>query len=220
MPGTITHNLSIHKAGIDMQHRILRIEGLDAQQHSGYWEKDLLETSASAWQFVRTDQPLRGTILDNRPYDSSLDDAGSSEDNYYARNMEHLAELAQHAHVTSDDDWAAELPDFNFYCPPEQLRIHFSTTDHLDLILHATDEIRQSERARGFDDQPRAFNGDIEIPEDSYAHRAQLSTKAQEFIQLYLHDQRHTGVKLSGVTGQITFKDYGWIFSSPAAARP
>ncbi len=213
IPGTITHNIAIHKVGVDMQHRILRVEGLDAQRHAGYWEKDIGDRNAADWHFTRTDQPLRGTILDNRPYDSTLDDAGPNEDAYYSRNMQQLGEIGQHPHVSGDGDWAAELTDFNVYCPPDRLRIWFSTTDPLDLILHTTDEIRQLPRARGLDDQPRSFEGDIEIPSDTWGQRDRLSAKAREFIHLYLKDQRNTAVHLSGVSGQITFKNWNWQFA-------
>ena len=215
IPGTITHNISIHKIGSNMDHRILRVEGLDADSHSGYWEKEYQDMNPLSWKFTRTDRPLRGTVLDNRSYDSSLDDAGLSEDAYYARNIDQLVVIAQHPHVTGDGDWAGELPDFNFYCSPEQLRIRFSPSEHLDLILHTTDTIRQTERARGLDQNPRDFNGDIEIPAETYARMASLPIKSQEFIQLYLKGKRFTDITLSGVTGQITFKEFGWQFDRP-----
>src|SRR3546814_11480239 len=93
------------------------------------------------WRFTRTDRPLRGTLLDNRPYDSSLDDAGPSEDASFTRNMDQLATLAAHAQVLGDEDWAGELPDFNFYCTPPPLLIWLAPDKQLDLILttlHAT----------------------------------------------------------------------------------
>lgn len=212
IPGTITHNISVHKMGENMAHRILRVEGVDAGGHSGYWEKEYQDMNPAAWKFTRTDQPLRGTVLDNRPYDSSLDDAGPNEDARYARNMENLASLAQHAQVTGDADWAGELLDFNFYCSPTQLRIHLSPTEHLDLILHATDTIRQTERARGLDDNPRSFPGNIEIPAATFAHLNTLPPKSQEFIQLYLKGKRYTDITLSGVTAQITINGMNWKF--------
>jgi hypothetical protein len=213
IPGTITDNISIHKVGVDMDHRILRVEGEDADGHSGYWEKDYHDMDTADWKFTRTDQPLRGTVLDNRPYDSSLDDAGPSEDAGYQRNMSQLAAIAQHPHVTGDSDWAGELPDFNFYCPPDVLRIWFSPNESLDLILHTTDVIRQTPSVRGFSLIPRLFDGDIEIPADTFAHLATLPAKSQEFIQHYLKGKRFTDITLSGVTGQITFLNFGWQFN-------
>lgn len=214
IPGAITQNISVHKLGVDMEHRILRVEGEDAAGHNGYWEKDYPDMDASHWNFVRTDRPLRGTLLDNRPYDSSLDDAGPSEDASFARNMDQLAALATHAQVAGDDDWAGELPDFNFYCPPQTLRIWFVPDQHLDLILHTIDVIRQLPIARGLTATPRNFNGDIEIPADTFAALDALPAKSRQFIALYLKDQRHTGVKLSGTDTRITIKDFGWQFDS------
>ena len=171
--------------------------------------------NASGWIFTRSDQPLRGSLLDNRRYDSSLDDAGPSEDVYYSRNMDQLAAIAQHPHVTGDADWAGELPDFNFYCPPDLLRIRFSSGESLDLTLHATDPIRQLPRGRGLDQNPRDFDGDIEIPAATFARLDALPAKSREFIQHYLKNKRHTTVTLSGVSSRITFKEFGWQFDRP-----
>jgi len=212
VPGRITHNLGVHKLGVDMEQRVLRVEGLDAAGHTGYWEKPWQDMDARAWQFMRTDQPLRGTLLDNRRYDSSLDDAGPGEDAVYARNLEYLAALAQREQVESDADWAGELLDFSFYCSPTQLRIHLSPTERLDLVLHTTDTIRQTERARGLDGNPRPFLGNIEIPAATHARLAELPPKSREFIQLYLKGQRFTNVDLSGVSGAITVSTFGWEF--------
>src|SRR3546814_10378779 len=63
--------------------------------------------------------------------------------------MDQLATLAAHAQVIGDDDWAGELPDFNFYCPPQTRRIWFAPDQHLDLILHTIDVIRQLPIERG-----------------------------------------------------------------------
>src|SRR3546814_11893729 len=104
------------------------------------WSSDVcssdLDMNPDDWRFTRTDRPLRGTLLDNRPYDSSLDDAGPSEDASFTRNMDQLATLAAHAQVIGDDDWAGELPDFNFYCPPPTLLLWLPPDHHLDLLLH------------------------------------------------------------------------------------
>src|SRR3546814_12642634 len=66
IPGAITQNISVHKVGTNMDHRILRVEGEDGG-HTGYWEKDYQDMNPDDWRFTRTDRPLRGTLLDNRP---------------------------------------------------------------------------------------------------------------------------------------------------------
>lgn len=214
IPGAITQNISVHKMGIDMDHRILRVEGQDPDGHTGYWEKDYHDTRASDWTFTRTDRPLRSPLLDNRRHDSSLDDAGPSEDRTFSRNMDQLSALAAHPQVSGDDDWAAEMPDFNFYCPPDTLRIWFAPGQHLDLILHTTDTIRQLPINRGLDSTPRDFNGDIEIPARTFARLDQLPAKSRQFIQRYLKDRRFTDITLSGTSTQITFKEAGWQFQA------
>lgn len=220
VPGEITHNISVHKVGENMVHRVMRIEGRDARGHTGYWEKDIVDLDTAAWQFVRTDAPLRGTRLDNRPGDSSLLDAGPDEDLRYARNLDNLATLPDT--LASDADWAATLLDFNLYCSPAVLRIHTGRGEAMDLVLHSTDQIRQTPRARGLDDDPRAFRGAIEIPADLLARRDALTSRQQAFLAHYLGDRRFTEVRLSGITGEITISESGglspgfqWRFAAP-----
>src|SRR3546814_16525987 len=88
-----------------MDHRILRVEGEDGG-HTGYWEKDYQDMNPDDWRFTRTDRPLRGTLLENRPYDSSPDDAGPSEDESFTRNMDQPATLDGTPQVPGGDDGA------------------------------------------------------------------------------------------------------------------
>src|SRR3546814_2346493 len=76
--------------------------------------------------------------------------------------------------------------------------IWFAPDQHLDLILHTIDVIRQLPIERGLTATPRNFNGDIEIPADNFAALDALPAKSRQFIALYLNDQRHTGVKKIG----------------------
>jgi hypothetical protein len=220
VPGEITHNISLHKLGANMVHRIMRIEGRDAQGQTGYWEKDIVDLDAAAWQFVHTDAPLRGTLLDNRPYDSSLLDIGDHEDLRYSRNLEQRHTLP--TTLAGDDDWAAELLDFNVYCSPATLRIHTGGGETMDLILHSTDQIRQLPRGRGLDDDPRKFRGAIEVPAAMLARLDSLSVRQQAFIERYLGQRPFTEVSFSGITGEITIsekaallKGFSWVFKRP-----
>ena len=126
-----------------------------------------------------------------------------------------LPSLAAHPQVAGDADWAGELPDFNFYCSPARLRIRFSPTEDLELLLHHTDTMRQTERGRGLNQQPRAFVGSIEIPEPTFVRLDSLPPKSQQFIQLYLDGRRHTSVRLSGVEDRISVTSFGWEFERP-----
>src|SRR3546814_2977492 len=90
-------------------------------------------------------------------------------------------------------DWSSDVCSsdlFNFYCPPQTLRIWFAPDQHLDLILHTIDVIRQLPIERGLTATPRNFNGDIEIPADTFAALDALPAKSRQFIALYLNDQR------------------------------
>ena len=201
VPGPITTTLSVHKVGQRMDHRILRVEGQDDAGATGYWEKDVGALGADGWHFVPTDRTLSGPLLRAGACPAAT---GPDEDILYARGMDRLDEIDGHPGVAGADDWAGELLDFNAYCSPATLRIHFGPDDSFDLRLHTTDKIRQVVRARGLDAQARDFDGAIEIPEKIFAALAKQSKKVRDFVALYLDGKRFTLVKVHAVTGAVT----------------
>ncbi len=204
IPGRITSAISIEKIGVGAVHRILRVEGLDAHGHTGFWQKDITQPSSRAWRFHRSDQPLQGHRLDNRHGDSSDKALGPGEDQRYARTAQ-------------GSDWTGEIPNFNVYCTPARLRVQFPSGERLDLILHTVDSIRLTPRARGLDNNPRSMQATIEIPPATLARLHNLPTSARAFIETYLHDARFTATPVQVTRGALVFPDLGWTFTSTQA---
>ncbi len=190
--GQITDRISIHKEGKQQAcaDRILRIEGLDEDCHTGYFEKPITATNGDEWIFHRTDLPLMGTLIDNRPADMSDATLGPSEDLYYAINMENQSTL-EPSRVT---DWAGEILDFNCYCPPHTFRVHTSAENHFDLMVHTNETIRLTKRARGVDDVPRVFWGAIEVPDEIFDDLKSQPQQTRAFINKYLHGNKFTTI--------------------------
>jgi hypothetical protein len=202
--GTITDRISIHRIGKNCVHRTLRVEGTDAAGNTGYYEKDVQQPSQ--WVFHRTDLPLLGRVLDNRPHDCSLLTPGRSEDQYYERNMSGTASLAGDIpwwKIIDDADWTAELLDFNCYDSPAILRVHLSPTSYIDLLLHTRDRIRLLPRERGLDGNPRLFSGTIEVPRAILSSLGSRSRKVQKFIGSYLMGRQFVTVDVSGTRDAI-----------------
>ncbi len=198
VPGRITASISLHKLGENMQHRVLRVEGIDAAAHTGYWERDVADAAHPPWLFTITGAPLRGELLT-----AGASPLGQAEDLYY-----------RHARGSGDDDWSGELLDFNVYCSPARLRIQVASDPPFELRLHTTDKIRQTPRARGLDDNPRAFSGALEIPSPLLETLAQQPAATQAFIQQHLKGQRFTMVGVTGITGEISVDELSWVFSA------
>ncbi|MGZ4251304.1 MAG: hypothetical protein ACXVUE_23750 [Solirubrobacteraceae bacterium] len=198
IPGRITSTISIEKTGVGAVHRILRVEGLDARGHTGFWQKDITERSSRAWRFHRSGQPLHGRLLDNRRGDGSDQALGPAEDRRYVR---------------ASGDWTGEIPDFNAYCTPARLRIRFPTGERLDLLLHSVDSIRLTPRARGLDNNPRSLQGTIEVPPATFARRHSLPTRARSFIDTYLHDARFTTTPVQATLRALVFPGLRWAFT-------
>ncbi len=194
----ITDRISITKIGRNCVERILRVEGRNAEGKTGFYEKDIREP---AWRFVETGLPLKGKILDNRPDDdmSGAHLVAISEDRYYARNLD--AELPQEIDRCGwimNQEWAAELLDFNPYQTPATLRIHLGS-EQFDLRLHYRDTIRVLPRARGVDAQPRLYQGAIEVPPELEG----ASGLKGKFISDYLADKRWTEIKLIATADEV-----------------
>ncbi|MES1263694.1 MAG: hypothetical protein ABUL69_05015, partial [Peristeroidobacter soli] len=203
IPGRFTQNLSIHKTGTDMIHRVLRVEGLDAAGHAGYWERDIADAASADWVFSRTDEPLRGALLGSAVRNAGITQ-GASEDRRYV-----------HPRGKGDDNWLGELLDFNVYCSPARLRVTVAQDPPFELILHTTDVIRQSERARGLDGNSRAFSAAVEIPRALHESLSRQPADTQAFLQRYLGSRRFTATTASGVVDRISVDGLGWVFAGP-----
>jgi hypothetical protein len=204
IPGRITSTISVEKIGVGAVHRILRVEGLDARGHTGFWQKDITQRSSRAWRFHRSGQPLQRRLLDNRHGDSSDQALGPAEDRSYTR-------------AAQGGGWTGEIPNFNAYCTPARLRIRFPTGERLDLILHTVDSIRLAPRARGLDNNPRALQGTVEVPPATLARLHSLTTSARGFIDTYLHDAQFTATPVQATRGALVFPDLGWTFAAGSA---
>ncbi len=197
VPGRITPAISLHKVGIDMQHRVLRVEGLSAGGDRGYWEREVADPPEAGWHFVATGEPLRGALLGDAP---SLD--APNEDAYYVR-------------ARGADGWLGELLDFNVYCSPARLRISVAGDPPFEVLLHTTDTIRQNLRARGLDDEPRPFPGAIEVPAALLASLDQQPEATRAFIGTHFGARRFTSVSVRGVVGRIRIEEFEWEFVVP-----
>lgn len=192
VPGPITDRVSLRKLPPDTVHRILRVEGQDADGNTGYWEKDLTDPG---WRFVRTDEPLQGEAL---PLPGPHRYA--PEDSRYAGQIE---------------GWDAEVTDFNPYCSPARLRLHIGDGDPLDLILHTTDGLRQERRARGLNAQPHVYRSAIEVPKALWDERANLPATTRDFIERNFGDQRFLTGPVSATPGTLQITRPCWTLHRP-----
>ncbi|MCC6215450.1 MAG: hypothetical protein IT376_11340 [Polyangiaceae bacterium] len=197
--GRITDTLSIHKTGKNCVHRILRVEGLDANGQTGYFERDIADPATAGWVFHVTSLPILGHFIESPAGDTSDRDLGASDDLSFGWNLGQLPQLdgAVPSGGVSTADFAAELLDYNLYCSPAALRVHLTATDYIDLVLHSTEPIRLTEiHTRGLTEQARARNGALEVPRSVLDDLPSLSPKARAFVSRYFADQQFTNVNI------------------------
>jgi hypothetical protein len=199
IPGPITSAISIEKVGPNTIHRTLRVEGLDRGGRTGYWEKDITELSASAWHFHRTGLPLQGRPLANPAGDTSSRGLAPYEGGTYVSS--------------AADGTTATLRRFNATCSPTPLVVTLPGGRTVTLLLHTIDFIRQTPRARGFDEHPRYVAGTIEAPA---ALLSDADPAVRAFVSRYLRG-RFTPAPIQARTSALDFTQQGWHF---AAASP
>ena len=189
IPGRITSAISVEKRGAGSTHRTLRVEGSDAAGHTGYWEKDVTQTSASDWLFHLTGLPLAGRRLTNPRRDTSRVGQGRAADVSFAGT-------ANGARI--------EVPDFNVHCTPARLVVTPAGGLPFTLRLHSVDGLRQSPRAPGLDATPREQYGAIEVPP---------AAAAQPFVKQVLGGKRFTPVTLEVTSTSLTFSGLNWTLT-------
>jgi hypothetical protein len=190
IPGTVTDRISIHKVGELSLHRTLRVEGKKAGR-TGYWTKDV---AARIWSFVRTDLPLEGTVLDNPQSDTSAVGLGAGEDRGYA---------------VTQADARIRIPNFNIYCSPAKVAVTLPTGERFNLVLHTVDNIRQFQRARGLDGEPRMVQGTLEVPPSL---RKTTDPQIKAFLDA-LGAERFINAHLDATLTGLSFRDQGWLLT-------
>jgi len=187
IPGKITSRISIHKVGSGSIHRQLRVEGVRSGK-VGYWHKDV---RASKWGFTSTGGKLVGTVLDNPERDTSGKGLGPSEDRRYRGTV---------------PGGVVTIPNFNTYCTPSRVEVKLAGGRVIQLVLHTTDNIREFKRARGLDDDPRMFNGTLEVPP---ALRRSTDPQVRAFLA-GLGEGRFIRANLDGTESKLTFRKQPW----------
>jgi hypothetical protein len=193
VPGRITDRIGLQKLFTMPTGRLVRVEGLDAGAHTGYWEKDIADLDPEAWTFVRTDTPLLGRPLPLEPVEGF-----EPEDLQY---------------VGAVDGWQAEILDFNPYCSPATLRIHPTGSEPLDLILHSVDGLRQERRGRGLDADARGYRSAVEVPLETWEDRASLPAEVRAFLERWFSASRFVDGPLTATRSTVRIGVPCWTFA-------
>ena len=198
---SITDRISIQKIGKNCIHRTLRVEGMDELGNTGFYEKDIRETTSASWVFHKTGEKLKGNILENKPYDSAAEMLGVSDDLAY---------------LMKADGFMAMVSDFNCYNPPATLEVKLSGGSSISLPLHYRETIRINARAAGIDDEPRAFLGAIEAPQSFIDSLEEAPDDVKAFAKKYLKikNGRFTEIRLSATLDTLEIKgsEIDWSF--------
>ena len=161
--GKITSAISISKRGRDAVHATLRVEGR-RHGHTGYWQRDVAAPRKQGWKFHRTDAPLEGEPLRNPGGNTSKRGLAPSEDIKF---------------VMKTGEMRAVIADFNTYCSPAHIEIHEGGRVRT-VTFHHVDGLRQVERARGLDDEPRLQFGALEWPSGKIEQELQVFATREE----------------------------------------
>lgn len=194
VPGAITSAISVEKAGTGAIHRTLRVEGLDARGRTGYWEKDIIKTSSSAWRFHRTGRPLSGKRLDNPQRDTTRLGLGAASDVRFAGRAGGMR---------------IAVEGYDVHCTPSTLKLTAGGKS-VDLILHSVDTLRGTIVSPRLDASPRGQSGDVEVPATVLAHLDRQPAAIRAFIATTLKGRRFTDVSLSVTRSALSVDELHW----------
>ncbi|HWI70805.1 MAG TPA: hypothetical protein VNT55_02540 [Baekduia sp.] len=197
VPGAITSAISVAKTGTGAVHRTLRVEGLDARGRTGYWEKDIISASPSAWRFHATGRPLQGRRLDNPARDTSEAGLGPAADLRFAGR---------------DGALRIAVEDYNVHCTPSTLRLTAGGRS-VALRLHSVDGLRGTISSPRLGAAPRDQYGNVEVPASVLAHRATLPAAIKAFLATKLKDKRFTTVSLHVTSSALKVDELGWTLT-------
>ncbi len=212
--GRITDRISLNRIGNEGHHAMMRVEGWNEKGRTGYYQKDMFDNMEdpgnTRWTFVLTDQPIKGTEIMNKPYDSSDETLGGTEDVCYTHNTGNIGRLPDTVDSITASDFAVELLNFGCYVSPALLRVYVGNGDnaaYYDLVLHSTQTMRTYRlQDRGLTpNQVQPKSGCIEVPKNLYDNIENLHPVMQAFISTYLNNNRFTWVHLGAKSTQITF---------------
>jgi hypothetical protein len=195
VPGRGTSAISVSKVGTGAIHRTLRVEGVDARGHTGYWEKDVVQTRSADWRFHRTGRRLSGPLLRGNPArDTSARDFGSRPG------------ISDRGTV---DGVRVTVDGFDPHCTPSRLTL---STDgrSVRLVLHSVDGMRGEIRPPQLDDRPRGMYGDIEVPRRVLANLDRQPAPIRRLVEGALQGHRFTDVPLTATTHELSFGELGW----------
>jgi hypothetical protein len=192
--GSLTNRVSISKTGDDASERVLRVEGRSPSGATGYFEKALTD---SRWHFVRTWRKLTGTPLKRVTFE--------------ATGLDSPTEVRPYSGAI--DGLPAAITSFTAHCTERTtLRIQVSAQEHVGLILHSSDGLRQEMRDAGLTDVPREYNGAIEVPLGTWRNLASASPAVRDWIETNL-DGRFTTSPIRVTATRIRFLVQCWEFT-------
>jgi hypothetical protein len=191
VPGRITSAISINKVGTGAVHRVLRVEGVGSDGHSGYWQKDITARSGGAWKFYRSGLPLQGHPLRNPPGDTSRVGLVPSAGVRFAGTV---------------PGGRAAVPDFELHCSPARLRVSADGGRSVVLRLHSVDGLRQVSRSSKLDSEPREQYGTVEV---APAVRRAAGSLTAALLDRYFPG-RFTNVQIQVTGGALRLVEPGW----------
>lgn len=185
--GALTDRIGIAKTGADAADRQLRVAGRDRAGRPGVWQKRI---SAQRWRFVRTGEPLRGRRL---PL-ARRGPGGPPDDRRFAGSIGGRTSVVR---------------DFNPECSPARVEVRIGRGAPLRLRLHTSDGMRQSMREGGLTEEPREYNGALEVPRRTWRTLDRAAPAVRRWVEENL-DGRFTDAPLAMTTTRMRFLSQCW----------
>ncbi len=183
--GHITDRISIIKVRDGGQNRLLRVEGIDKNGKSGFFQKSVF---GGNWKFIATGQAVKGNKLKNSIESKAHLTLGSDESLHYSM---------------IGRNYTIKVSNFHPYCSPAKVRIIFKNERILDLLLHTRERIRFDKRPRGISNKELLLDGALEIPREVLKRLPTLPANIRRFISRNLKNKRFTNIQVKATKSRL-----------------
>jgi hypothetical protein len=184
--GTITDRISIIKTSEGGQSRLLRVEGIDANGKSGFFQKSIFE---GKWKFIATGQKVKGNKIKNTKESSAHLTLGSDD---------------SRAYILSGRGYSIKIQNFHPYCSPADVRVKFTNGRLLKLKLHTRERIRLDTRLRGVSNQELVLDGALEIPRGELERLPLMPVNVRRFVSRNLKNKRYTNIQIKVTNSRLS----------------
>lgn len=199
--GTITDRISVESTAQGSQNRRLKVEG-KRKGHTGYFTKLVNDKT---WKFVRTDEPLQGTVLQNSTKDTSKKDLAPKSGLHYKGTVKGTSAAGNYKATITVKDFAYNDHEQDARITVGDVTIPAKLYNEYGNLGHATTQVI-TWRPTGFGDALRRYTCALVLTKANYEKLA-TTEEGRAFLEGFMSGKRIRPLSLQANVHGLFFAD-------------